>query len=251
MLTVGSLFAGVGGIDLGLERAGMRVIWQSEVDAEANRVLARQWPSVPNHGDATLIDYSRVERPDVLAGGFMCTDLSHAGKQEGLNGDTRSGVTWREFVRAAGVLRPRYLFVENVPALLSGDGGRWFGTVLGTLASLGYDAEWDCIPAAAVGAPHLRDRVYIVAYPARMLCLGGAHNPGSGGGGVFPVPEPGNRHRVARSWRREWVPEPGLSPVAHGIPAPVALNCGYGNAVVPQVAELIGRWIVAHAADAR
>jgi DNA (cytosine-5)-methyltransferase 1 len=166
VLTFGSLFSGIGGMDLGLERAGLRCLWQSEIDAYAvEHVLSRHWPNVRQLGDATKIDYADVEKPDVLAGGFMCTDLSVAGKQAGMGESTRSGITWRELVRAIRELRPRYVLVENVPALLSGERGGWFGKVLGELATLGYDAEWDCIPAKAFGAPHERDRVFIVAYP--------------------------------------------------------------------------------------
>jgi DNA (cytosine-5)-methyltransferase 1 len=96
---------------------------------------------------------------DVLAGGFPCQDLSYAGKGAGIDGE-RSGL-WGEYARLIRELRPRYVVVENVTALLA----RGMGRVLGDLAACGYDAEWDCIPAAAVGAPHRRDRVWIVAYP--------------------------------------------------------------------------------------
>lgn len=102
---------------------------------------------------------------DVLIGGFPCQDLSLAGERAGIEG-SRSGL-WSAMRRAIGLLRPRYVVVENVPGLLSGDGGRWFGRVLGDLATLGYDAEWHCIQAADVGAPHIRDRVWVVAYTPR------------------------------------------------------------------------------------
>jgi DNA (cytosine-5)-methyltransferase 1 len=102
---------------------------------------------------------------DVLVGGFPCQDISLAGERAGIDGD-RSGL-WSAMRRAIGLLRPSYVIVENVPGLLSGDSGRWFGRVLGDLATLGYDAEWHCIQAADIGAPHLRDRVWIVAYTER------------------------------------------------------------------------------------
>lgn len=178
--TVGSLFSGIGGLDLGLERANMRVIWQSEIDPYACRVLAKHWPGVPNLGDCTTVDWSGVEVPDLVCGGFPCQPVSKAGRRRGLS-DERW--LWPEVARCVGVLRPRFLLLENTPGLSlpyesprgSGD---WFPaaleTVLGDLAALGYDAEWDCLPAAAVGAPHLRDRVFILAYPDDGGCV---HRP--------------------------------------------------------------------------
>lgn|SRR5579862_6955983 len=116
MLTVGSLFAGIGGFDLGLERAGMRVIWQSEIDPYASAVLKKHWPHVPNHGDIRFIHAGNAERPDVLCGGFLCQDISNAGKRAGIDGE-QSGL-WSEYARVIGELRPRYVIVENVAALL-------------------------------------------------------------------------------------------------------------------------------------
>lgn len=159
MLTVGSLFAGIGGFDLGLERAGMRVRWQCEIDPYCRAVLARHWPGVPCFEDVCDLAGAAVEPVDVLCGGFPCEDVSIAGRAAGLAG-ARSGL-WHEYARLVSEIRPRYVIVENVPALLA----RGLGTVLGELAALGYDAEWDCLPASAFGAPHRRDRVWIVAYP--------------------------------------------------------------------------------------
>jgi DNA (cytosine-5)-methyltransferase 1 len=158
-LTVGSLFAGIGGLDLGLERAGMTVIWQSEIDPYASRVLAKHWPTVPNLGDIKTIDWSTVERPDLICGGYPCQPFSYAGNRQG-DDDPRH--LWPHALTAIRHLRPRYVLLENVPGHLS----LGFGRVLGDLASIGYDAEWDCFPAAYVGAPHLRYRVFIVAWPA-------------------------------------------------------------------------------------
>lgn len=161
MLTVGSLFAGIGGFDLGLERAGMRVRWQVEIDPYCQRVLAKHWPDVTRYGDIRTVDWSTVEHVDLLCGGFPCQDISLAGKGAGLAGD-RSGL-WFEYAKAIAALRPRYVLIENVSALRS----RGLDQVLGSLAALGYDAEWHCIPACAVGAPHRRDRVWIVANASR------------------------------------------------------------------------------------
>ena len=157
-LTVGSLFSGIGGFDLGLERAGMKVIWQSEIDPFACKVLKKHWPDVPNLGDIKQIDWTNVERPDVICGGYPCQPFSTAGKRGG-NTDPRH--LWPKMFDAICNLRPRYALMENVRGHLS----MGFSDVLADLASVGFDAEWQVIPAAAVGAPHKRDRVFIVAYP--------------------------------------------------------------------------------------
>ncbi len=158
MLTVGSLFSGIGGIELGLERTGgFRVIWQCENEPYASRVLAKHWPHVPNLGDIRHVNWTAIERPDLVCGGFPCTDISSAGKRAGIHGEHSS--LWFEFVRCLGVVRPDLVLVENVAALLH----RGMGDVLGQLSALGYDAEWDCLPAAAFGAPYRRDRVFVVA----------------------------------------------------------------------------------------
>ena len=157
-MKVGSLFSGIGGLDLGLERAGMDVIWQSEIDPYACKVLNKHWPTVPNLGNIKEIDWSQVERPDVICGGYPCQPFSTAGKRQG-EGDARHLWPWvRECIAE---LRPRYAVLENVRGHLS----LGFGTVLGDLATIGYDTEWQVIPATAIGAPHRRDRVFIVAYP--------------------------------------------------------------------------------------
>jgi len=167
-----SLFAGIGGFDLGLERTGgFKTVAFCEIDPFCRRVLAKHWPEVPCYEDVKELTGERLRADgvavDCIVGGFPCQDISFAGKGAGLNGE-RSGL-WFEFARLIGELRPRYVIVENVAALLS----RGLGDVLGTLASLGYDAEWHCIPACSVGAPHRRDRVWILAYPDRGLHAGG------------------------------------------------------------------------------
>jgi site-specific DNA-cytosine methylase len=186
-VTFGSLFAGIGGMDLGLERAGLECRWQVEIDPYARRVLAKHWPNVRRHDDVRtfppgmgadaysegepVVPINEKERDrdtslagwavDLIAGGFPCQDISYAGKGAGLSGE-RSGL-WYEFARVVRVLRPRYVLVENVSALLT----RGLDAVLGTLASLGFDAEWTCLPAASVGAPHIRDRVFVLAHAQR------------------------------------------------------------------------------------
>ena len=157
-LTVGSLFSGIGGLDLGLERAGMKVIWQSEIDPYCNKVLKKHWPEVPNHGNIKDIDWGTVERPNIICGGYPCQPFSTAGKRRGTD-DPRHLWPW---VRTAiSELRPDYAILENVRGHLTMGGT----AVIGDLAEIGYDAEWRIVSAAGLGAPHRRDRLIIVAYP--------------------------------------------------------------------------------------
>jgi len=156
MITFGSLFAGVGGFDLGFERAGMECRWQVEIDNYANRVLAKHWPNVHRERDILHSGGHNLEPVDVICGGFPCQDISYAGRGAGLDGE-RSGLFF-EAVRVVRELRPGCVVLENVAALLA----RGLDRVLGTLAEIGYNAEWHCIPAAAVGAPHIRDRVFVI-----------------------------------------------------------------------------------------
>jgi DNA (cytosine-5)-methyltransferase 1 len=316
-ITFGSLFAGIGGLDLGLERAGMECRWQVEWDDYCQKVLAKHWPDIRRYGDVkkthgkaycpkVLADTKGRRQPgrteqecdpqetdpgrgcnaikpsqmgrgrngncpnclepvDLICGGFPCQPVSVAGKRKG---DQDERWLWPQFLRIIRELRPRWVLVENVPGLLSTDNGRLMGGILRDLAQSGYDAEWDCIPAAAVGAPHLRYRVFIVAYAQ-----------GEQGGGLFQFGLwPNTRAsgqdvantQVGRLAEREaaeavqhdaecrgifegrlnsrhegwWAVEPQLGRVAHGVPHRVHRLKALGNAVVPQVAEWIGRTIL-------
>jgi DNA (cytosine-5)-methyltransferase 1 len=158
---VGSLFSGIGGIDLGLERAGMQVVWQVEKDPYCQKVLKKHWPEVPCYGDIKEIDFTTLPAVDLICGGFPCQPVSCAGKRQG---DKDERWLWPEFYRAICEASPRWVLVENVPGLLSVSDGLLFGGLLGDLARSGYDAEWDLLPAAAFGAPHLRFRLFLVAH---------------------------------------------------------------------------------------
>lgn len=156
-LRVLDLFSGIGCMSLGLDRTGgFQTIAFCEIEPFPASIFAQHWPSVPNLVDVTTAEFTEG-MADVVVGGFPCQDLSDAGLRAGLSGE-RSGL-YRELVRAIRVVRPKYAIVENVAALLN----RGMGTVLGDLAEIGYDLEWDCVPAEVVGAPHERDRVWIVA----------------------------------------------------------------------------------------
>ena len=270
MLTVGSLFSGIGGLDLGLERAGMKVIWQSEIDPYCNKVLKKHWPEVPNYGNIKEIDWSTIPPPDVICGGYPCQPFSTAGKRRGTN-DPRHLWPW---VRTAiSELQPQYAILENVRGHLSMGGLQ----VIGELAEVGYDAEWRVVSAAGLGAPHRRDRVIIVAYPAGKCSNGG--QPGSNNAqraekglqkqiraSGTNVANTNIKHefqpkRAMVEWSkagrpeghwddferrcREWQVEPNVGRVADGVSARVDRLRGLGNAVVPQVAEYIGRLVMA------
>lgn len=154
---IGSLFSGAGGLDLAVEHlTGLPVAWQCELDPHASTVLATRW-GVPNLGDITAVDWSTVPEVSVLCGGFPCQDISNAGLGAGIDG-ARSGL-WRFYADAVRVLRPRLVFVENVSAILA----RGLGRVVGDLAALGYGCRWGCVRASDAGAPHRRDRLFIVA----------------------------------------------------------------------------------------
>jgi DNA (cytosine-5)-methyltransferase 1 len=171
-LRVLDLFSGIGGFSLGLERTGgFETVAFCEIEPFPRKVLSKHWPEVPIYEDVRTLTGDTLARDgiavDVITGGFPCQDLSVAGKRAGLGEGTRSGL-WSEIVRLIGDLSPRYVIVENVANLLSGPRGKrggWFGRVLGDLAECGYDAEWENIPAAAVGLPHLRERAWFMAYP--------------------------------------------------------------------------------------
>jgi len=158
-LTVGSTFTGVGGADLGFEWAGMTVKWQCEIDSWKRQVLAAHWPDVPIYDDITTLE--NPEPVDVLVGGFPCQDLSVAGKRKGFDGE-RSVLAF-EFLRVAESLKPRWLVLENVPGLLSSNGGRDFARLIDEVVACGYGVAWRCLDARYFAVPQRRRRIFIVA----------------------------------------------------------------------------------------
>ena len=163
-LTYGSLFSGIGGIDLGMDLAGFNCAWQVEIDDYCREVLEEHWPGVPKYEDIYKVKGSEVEPVDILCGGFPCQPVSVAGKRGGVD-DERW--LWDEFYRLICEIRPRWVVAENVPGLLSANSGRAFAGVLRDLAEGGYDAVWDVYPAGGpggVGALHKRERIFLVAY---------------------------------------------------------------------------------------
>ncbi len=305
-----SLFSGIGGIDLGLERAGMTCVGQVENDPWCNQILEKHWPTVPRWQDIHDLDPKELPDHDLIVGGFPCQPVSLAGARLAQS-DPRW--LWPEFFRIVRVVRPRFVVVENVPGLASAG----MGDVLGDLAQVGYDCEWQSIPAAFVGAPHLRWRIFIVGYPNGFDAgafgrVSEGPNTQSGGNSkdaahangdsepsstVDAGPRPGELVSYVNSERRGtpeifrserpgsaivrddgtsqqvadaervglerseservfesigerlsdpgwWAVEPDVGRVADGVPRRVDRLRGLGNAVVPQVAELVGRMIM-------
>lgn len=235
-LRILDLFSGIGGFSLGLERTGgFETVAFCEIEPFPRKVLAKHWPEVPQYDDVRNLSAAQVGAVDVITAGFPCQDISLSGRGEGIAG-VRSGL-WAEVARLVGELRPKFVILENSPALLV----RGFGTVLSDLAKVGYDAQWHCIPAAYAGAAHLRDRIWIVAYPMQ-------------NGGITSTcrdldwqilyqaewPEVAD----ATGGHASWAPEPDVARVANGIPNIVDRRSALGNAVVPQIPELIGRAIL-------
>ena len=249
--TVLSLFAGIGGFDLGLQRAGMRIIAQSEINPFCQAILKKHWPEVEQLGDITTIQ--KFPKADLICGGFPCQPVSIAGRRKGSR-DKRW--MWPEFYRAICQVRPRWAIIENVPGLLSADRGRLFAGILRDFAAIGYDAEWRIISAADLGAPHLRKRLIIIAYPHSIgsdwTRKKRPRRPESSDSGPHPVqprlafggaqkPRFGLQPIERSNW---WDIESDLDRVAHGVPCRVDRIRALGNAIVPQVAEYLGSQII-------
>lgn len=247
-LTFGSLFAGIGGFDIGFERAGMVCKWQVEINEFCRCVLEQHWPNVRRHDDVrtfppqgTALEEWRV---DVLCGGFPCQDISASGPGKGIEGP-RSGL-WFEYARIVRVLRPRYVVVENSPLLTA----RGLSRVLADLAESGFDAEWEVLSACMFGAPHTRERMFLVAYPqcaergpfsAEGCDLADEHHGVSAVGQEVPSGA-GSGGTTSQRW---WATEPSVGRVADGVPRRLDRIGAVGNAVCPFLSEYVGRRVVA------
>ena len=234
-LKVLDLFSGIGGFSLGLERTeGFETVAFCEIDKKARQVLRKHWPDVPIFDDVTKLKGDQIGTVDVICGGFPCQDISYAGRGAGLEGE-RSGL-WFEFHRLIKEIRPKWVIAENVSALRS----RGLDEVLRSLAEIGYDAEWHCIPASAVGAPHRRDRVWIVAYP-HGTGLEGCQETGNFSRCWTQINEQLARCRESHNY---WSTESGVGRVADGVSGRVDRIKQLGNAVVPQIPQIIGSAIL-------
>jgi len=236
-MTHGSLFAGIGGFDLGFERAGIKTVWQVEIDPFCRSILERHFPTVRRFPDVRTCGAENLERVDIIAGGFPCHDISRAGKREGITGEQSR--LWIEYRRIIAELAPAWAVIENVGALTH----RGLSVVLTDLHEIGYDAEWQIIPAWFVGSPQVRERTFIVAYPCQPGEAGWrSERIGWWSGGEGEARQNGwslDAEIDDKLWR-----EPRVDRVAYGIPAQVDRINKLGNAIVPQIAEWIGRRII-------
>jgi DNA (cytosine-5)-methyltransferase 1 len=267
-----SLFAGIGGFDLGLERAGMQCVGLVEINPFCQRVLAHHWPQVKRIGDIRNVNGTEFGAVDLICGGVPCQPASNAGKRMGTQDDRW---LWPEAFRVVRSIKPRWCVFENVRGIITLEQGLVFESLLSELEDIGYEVEAFVIPACAVDAQHRRDRVWIVANSKRGGC--GAQGERRSLDGISEQPQnyampikesnsnvpDSNRsgfgegrwpesiqkeqypaERISKGSRANWEPEPGLGRVANGVPGRVDRLWSLGNAVVPQVVEVIGRAIL-------
>lgn len=254
-LKVLDLFSGIGGFSLGLERTGgFETVAFCEIEPFPRKVLAKHWPKVPCYDDVRTLTAERLAADgiavDVITGGFPCQDVSVAGIKKGVGEGTRSGL-YAEVIRLASDIRPKFIILENVAGLLSGPAeqpGGWFGAVLSDLASIGYDAEWENIPASTLGGIHSRERVWIMAYP-NSVGFQGLRNKF----GVNPATSEMLFKRKIQVGKTHYDGFFGsfwdayatrVFRVCDGVPNRAHRIKACGNAVVPQIPELIGNAIL-------
>lgn len=244
-----SLFAGVGGLDLGLERAGFECVAQVEIDDFCQKVLTKHWANVPKFKDVRDVGKANLPTAELICGGFPCQDVSLAGERAGLEG--KRSTLWSEFYRIVCEIQPRWIVIENVPGLLSSDNGEFFTKILRELSQSGYDVEWQVIPAAFVGAPHIRERVFIVGYSSGRewevsnipqvfrVERFGRNKTERGEGGYMPSMGQASNSGLEREWKN-WSDKPEFKRVVDGVPFGMDRLRSLGNAVCPQVAEFVG-----------
>lgn len=238
-LKVLDLFSGIGGFSLGLERTGgFETVAFCEIEEFPRKVLAKHWPGVPCYDDVRKLNADTLAGDgiavDLITGGFPCQDLSSAGNMRGIGEGTRSGL-FREMLRLAEECGRPYLIFENVGRLLSGpkeSPGQWFTEFLWQISQIGYDAEWFCITAASVGAPHERNRVWIVAYP---------NETQRERGGISRRVYQEHANFSDSCWGQD---KPGVVRTLDGVPFQMDRLGALGNSVVPAIPEVIGRAIL-------
>ena len=241
------LFSGIGGFSLGLERAGMQTVAFCEIDPYCRQVLRKHWPNVKIYEDVRILSNQHLTADgigvDIIAGGFPCQDVSEVGGRAGIEGE-QSGL-WTEMARLVCEIRPRFVIVENVTGLLN----RGMSDVLRDLAAIGYDAEWSVLSACRLGAPHSRERVFLVAYPNEQRQEAGRNERDANGPSSYVGPICAEHiHSTALSISSEigkaFTSEPEMDRVADGIPDRVDALAALGNSIIPQIPEIIGRAIM-------
>jgi DNA (cytosine-5)-methyltransferase 1 len=240
MITIGSLFSGIGGFELGLERAipNSRTLWQVEQDSYCQTILNKHWPEATIHNDVCQVGIHNLETVDIICGGFPCVDISLLGKQGGIH--AKGSGLWWEMHRIISELRPRVAVMENVPNLIT----LGLSEVLGSLSQIGYDAEWTIIPAGGsggFGAPHKRERCFIVAYSHSTLSKRNRMSS------RLEIKKPKIDNTFYQTGLGYWGKTKTPSAICNmddGIPNRLAKLRALGNAIVPQCSEYIGQKIV-------
>lgn len=222
------LFSGIGGFSLGLERAGFETVAFCEIDPFCRKVLKKHWPKTPIYEDIKKLDGHSITA-DVICGGFPCQPHSYSGLRKASE-DSRD--LWPEYDRLIGEINPVFVIAENVLGILSSESGRYFAGILRNLAERGYDAEWFNLPAGAVGAEHLRPRIWLVAYSNQAQLKGRSLSSRI------------HQEYTNSSYTRWGKDKPGVVRTSNGIPNWMDRVGALGNSVVPQIPELIGRAIM-------
>lgn len=261
-----SLFSGIGGMDLGLDRAGMKCVAQVEIDDFCQEVLTKHWPNVPKFKDVKNVGKENLPTADLICGGFPCQPHSYAGKRKGKEDDRN---LWPEYLRIIKELKPKYVLGENVPGLITS----MLDEILSDLENIGYTCQAFIIPALAFNAPHRRNRVFVLAYSNSSRYIHGQSEiiPTESGvdaqrqfiasGEIVAYTtskrQQGQREFIKRGSKAQsgegkavdafsgsigsiWTVEPPVGRVANGIPRRMDRLKSLGNAVVPQVAEFFG-----------
>lgn len=250
------LFSGIGGFSLGLERAGMETVAFCEIEPFCQKVLKKHWLNVPIYEDVTkltreVLEEDGIRTIDIITGGFPCQDLSSAGQRKGIVEGKRSSL-WGEVKRLISELRPKYAIMENVTNLLAGESGAWFGKLLADLDSVGYNAEWHCIRASAIGLPHERDRVWIIAYPSEIRREQSIFKTIiTQRGNLAKEQLVDSDYKGLVSWikgeakaQRNICDKPMYNRGDDGFSEAMDRVASCGNAVVPQIPEIIGKAII-------
>lgn len=250
MLTVGSVFPVIGATELGLERTGrFKTIWFTQAAKYPRIVLANNWPDIPNYGDPGSADFRTFSRPDILTGSPPCNDVSLAGTRRGVV-DGKFSCQWKHYARAIRTLRPRAALIENVPGLRS----KGLCDYLADLAAYGYDAEWHSIRACWFGAPHRRERLFVIAYPHSERRWSRHDNEIPPAEAQRTVDVYRQKRQMLGGWidatresRRtpnHWHPESRLDRMADGIASQLDRVEWLGRSTVPQVAQALGMYML-------
>ena len=256
MIKIGSLFSGIGGLELGLTRAipNSRIVWQVEQNPYCQKILRGHYPTSKLYSDIRKVKASELDSVEVVCGGFPCQDVSEAGKGRGLAG-SRSGL-WTEMYRILKSILPKVIVIENVLGLLRKERG--MHVILRQLHEIGYDAEWSTVSAVSQGGPHRRERVFIVAYPSSFRRKSGVNHFEENSHiqnekrnvsekdeqrcGRIVGTSTNNNSNQQCYWQKV-SPPPQLCRVDDGIPDRLDRIKALGNSVVPQCSEYVGRLI--------